>query len=209
MRSISVVDYGVGNLKSVSRAIEEAGGSVKFIKDSESLLSADRILLPGVGAFGHCVNELKNRQLFDSVKAYIEKERPLLGICVGMQMLLDVGLEFGKHEGLGFISGEVAKIPVPSKKVKLPHIGWNNLSFFSDESKKCPLLSSIKESDYFYFLHSYRSVPSTDQNVLATTDYEGVKIPALIGRGSVYGCQFHPEKSGVKGIQVLKNFLSL
>jgi glutamine amidotransferase len=195
---IAVIDYGAGNLFSVCNALTYLNIAHTVTKDAKELDRADAIILPGVGAFPAAMESLRATGLVDTVKANAKK-KPLLGICLGMQMLFDRSDENGDCDGLGLIAGEVHRIP--SKKVIIPHMGWNELVITQDS----PLLKNIETPVYTYFVHSYQAF-CDDSNIIAYCDYDG-KVPALVTDGKfVFGAQFHPEKSGEKGLMMLRNF---
>lgn len=206
-----IIDYGSGNLrsaeKSTVRAAADAGLSMEVIVTSspDEVACADRIILPGVGAFADCMYGLNGldgmREVLEEV--VLKNAKPFLGICVGMQLLADAGLEHGRKEGLGWISGTVEEIDVSqSPSLKVPHMGWNNLII----DRKHPILNGIKAGEHAYFVHSYHVKVSDTANVLAHVDYAG-KITAIIGRDNIVGTQFHPEKSQSVGLKLLENFL--
>jgi glutamine amidotransferase len=212
---VSVVDYGVGNLLSVTRALAECGAEVDLTGDAVRIAAAERVVLPGVGAFGQCVERLRERGLDEAVLRFVATGRPLLGICVGMQMLLSRGEEFGEHAGLGLIDGTVRLVPRTTKgnRVrKVPHIGWFPLQ--SPEAAgagswaETPLASSSAGTDV-YFLHSYEARPDDPDAVLAEYPVAETAICAAIARDNVFGTQFHPEKSGEAGLAILRTYLSL
>jgi glutamine amidotransferase len=212
MSKIVVVDYGLGNLKSVSRAIEYCGGKPEISSDRKIIASAKKIILPGVGAFGEGMKRLKELEVDRAIKGAVENGSYLLGICLGMQMLLETSEEFGLQEGLGLIKGSVKKIQflgdygVPSRKV--PHIGWSPIYCAPKrENWSDSILSNIPEGSTVYFVHSYMASPTNDDEVIASCNYEGLNISAVIGSGNILGMQFHPEKSGLIGLQILKNYL--
>ena len=196
---IGIVDYGVGNLFSLESSLKAIGAEAKLVSSSDGLRAADRIILPGVGAFGDAAKKLRSSGLFDEIKREAESGKPILGICLGMQLLFEKSLEFGVHEGLGLIGGEVRPIAeVIPKGYKIPHIGWNGLEFIPH-----PLFKYLNEGDSVYFVHSFYGADCPD--VIATTDY-GAKLTAAVARNNVMGCQFHPEKSGKVGLSILKAF---
>ncbi len=196
---IGIVDCGVGNLFSLKSSLKAIGAEAKLFSSSDGLRSADRIILPGVGAFGDAAKKLRSSGLFDEIKREAESGKPILGICLGMQLLFEKSLEFGVHEGLGLIGGEVRPIAeVIPKGYKIPHIGWNGLEFIPH-----PLFKYLNEGDSVYFVHSFYGADCPD--VIATTDY-GAKLTAAVARKNVMGCQFHPEKSGKVGLSILKAF---
>ncbi len=210
---VLLVDYGVGNLLSAARALRAAGGDVEVSGNPERVRAAPRLVLPGVGAFGDCMTELRRRGLEAPLKEFGASGKPMLGICVGMQILMDYGEEFGRHEGLGLIPGHVAKLDatdVDGAPLKLPHIGWNELLAPQGrngwEGTVCaglPAMSSV------YFLHSFAARPDSTTDILAETEYGGRRVVAAVARGAVQGAQFHPEKSGIIGLTILEKFLRL
>ena len=197
MGRIAVVDYGVGNLKSVTNAMDYLGLKTIITSDQRELELADAIILPGVGAFPDAADKLRGTGLDRVVIAQAER-KPILGICLGMQLLFDQGEEVRECKGLNLVGGCVRKIETD---LKLPHIGWNSLSF----PNPSPLFAGVEEGSYVYFVHSFCGVAADPATVIAQTDY-GTPVVAAVGKGSVYGCQFHPEKSGEVGLQILRNF---
>lgn len=203
----AIVDYGVGNLFSLRSSLDLIGEKASVTSDPDVLMSADRVILPGVGAFGDAADKLAETGLGEVVKAAAGAGKPLLGICLGMQLLFDRSLEFGEHAGLGLIPGVV--IPMEGNipdGLKIPQIGWNSLSF-TDAGKKSPLFSSTPDGAYVYFVHSFFA-SDCDASVTAYTDY-GVRMTAAAARGNVCGTQFHPEKSGSTGLDILRAFCSM
>lgn len=201
---IAVVDYGVGNLFSLVSSLKAVGAEVVVSGDEEVIKSADKIVLPGVGAFGDAVNKLKESGLFSVVKQQAEKGVPLLGICLGMQLLFEKSYEFGAFDGLGLIKGEICPIkPDVSDDLKIPHIGWNKLNIV----KKDGILKDVNDGDYVYFVHSFYG-KNCAESVSSTTEY-GAVLTASVSNKNVYGCQFHPEKSGEVGLKILKAFCEL
>lgn len=202
---VGIVDYGVGNLFSLKSSFAEIGVKAEVSGDISFLSEADRIILPGVGAFGDASKKLFESGLADFVKKEASNGKPLMGICLGMQLLFDRGLEYGVHPGLGLISGEVRPISevVPSE-LKIPHMGWNALDFCGKGSE---LFKYINNGDYVYFVHSFQGVVS-DGSVIATADY-GAPLTAAVAKGNVMGCQFHPEKSGKVGLSILRAFCDM
>jgi imidazole glycerol-phosphate synthase subunit HisH len=207
---ITVVDYGVGNLLSVQRAFEYCGSNVLLASDPDSILSAERVVLPGVGAFENAMQALKDRGLVKPLKQLAEKGTPLLGICLGMQLLFDESEEFGLTEGLGLIPGRVVRLPsitVTGKAQKIPHIGWNLLSLAeSQHSWGKTILQDNLPGDATYYVHSFMSVPSISEHRIADCFYGGHRIPAVVAMNRIYGCQFHPEKSGEVGLRIIRRF---
>ena len=196
---IGIVDYGVGNLFSLRSSFAALGEEAKICKTAEELSFADKIILPGVGAFGDAIKKLKGSGLADAIKIEVEKGKALLGICLGMQLLFDDSYEYGYHKGLGLIKGSVKPLSdyIPSD-LKIPQIGWNSLKI-----KENPLFKYIKNGDYVYFVHSYCAVEC--DKVIATTEY-GADVTAAVADKNVFGCQFHPEKSGDVCLKILKAF---
>lgn len=211
--SVTIIDYGIGNLYSVGRAFESSGASVRVTSTHEYIEDAVRLVLPGVGAFEDGMKGLTQRGQVEPLKRFIESGRPFLGICVGMQLMLDVGEEFGEHAGLGLIPGRVTAIPktgVDGRPHRIPHIGWNALvPPIHNPDWSRGLLRSLPERPSVYFVHSFAPVPMHDEHRLADCLYDGWRISAVIQSGNAYGCQFHPEKSGSIGLKIVENFLSL
>jgi glutamine amidotransferase len=200
VKKIAVVDYGVGNLRSVVRGLEKAGAVTLITGDSEEILAADGIVLPGVGAFHEGMEHL--RPLCRTIQE-ASVRTPLLGICLGMQMLMETSEEHGHHQGLGLVPGEVRRFPV-MPGMKVPHMGWNTLHLNQDDH---PLFAGLSEQEYVYFVHSYY-VTTEPEHTLTTTTYI-TDFASSVGRGNVYGVQFHPEKSGQAGLRILSNFINL
>jgi glutamine amidotransferase len=213
MTRVLVVDYGVGNLLSVCRALEACGAAVELDGSPERIPQAERVVVPGVGAFGDCMRELGRRKLIQPILDYVVTGKPVLGICVGMQMMMQVGEEFGEHAGLGLASGSVRAIPSTSSdgaSHKIPHIGWNALLKPSPETVwEGTILDGVAPGSACYFVHSFTAEPVDDHIRLADCTYNGRCISAALRIGNVYGTQFHPEKSGPIGLHILKNFLAL
>ena len=201
---ISIVDYGVGNLFSLYSSLKSLGEDVLVTGDEKELEKADRIILPGVGAFGDAAAKLRNTGLDEAVKRQANKGKPLMGICLGMQLLFDKGFEYGEHSGLGLIPGEVVPMQgVIPDCLKIPHIGWNALIF----RQETPLFKYIHDGDYVYFVHSFYAA-NCKSSVIADTEY-GTELTAAVAKENVFGCQFHPEKSGDVGLKILKAFCEL
>jgi len=201
---IAIIDYGVGNLFSLAASFRKIGAETVVTSDREVIARADRVILPGVGAFGDAARKLRESGLDKVVIEEAGKGKPLMGICLGMQLLFEYGEEFGHHEGLGLLKGSV----VPMKGVipadyKIPHIGWNRLSVKRD----IPLFRYIKDGDHVYFVHSFYAEGCED-SLAATTEY-GAELTAAVAKGNVMGCQFHPEKSGEVGLNILRGFLDV
>lgn len=197
---IAIIDYGVGNLFSLKSSLDFIGAQNVVTKDPLVIQQADRIILPGVGAFADAIKLLHETGLVPVIKDQVAKGKPLLGICLGMQLLFDTSYEYGCHKGLGLVDGDVCPIADDvDKSFKIPHMGWNSLDFVGD----CPLFKYIKNGDYVYFVHSYYA--KNCNNVVATSNY-GADLTAMVQKGKVFGAQFHPEKSGATGLAILKAF---
>ena len=212
--TVTVIDYGIGNLLNVVRALQHCGAEVTVADDATQVVNMpDRLVLPGVGAFRDGMQELKARGFDDLVKSFALTERPFLGICVGAQMLFDVGEEFGDYPGLGLIPGRVVPVPqidVSGKQHRIPHIGWGMLEKPATRTSwKGTILNRIEVLEPMYFVHSFAPSPTKEEHRLADTHYNGVRICAAVARGSIYGCQFHPERSAQHGLNILLAFLAL
>ena len=199
---IAIIDYGVGNLFSLISSFKAIGQDAVVTGDPQVIRLAEKLVLPGVGAFGDASKKLLDSGLDKVVKEQVALGKPLLGVCLGMQMLFEESYEYGKHQGLGLLKGKVVPFDLP-KEYKIPHIGWNALHFV----KQSPLLKYINPQDCVYFVHSFHAVDCED-SLIATTEY-GQEVTALVGCGNVYGAQFHPEKSGDVGLKILKGFCEL
>ncbi len=209
---VTVIDYGVGNLLSVQRALEHCGAEVYTTNQSSAILAASRVVLPGVGAFANAMAELERLQLVDVIQKVAQKGIPLLGICLGMQLLLDESEEFGLTQGLGLIPGRV--IPVPYSSItgqpqKIPHIGWNGLVLSPGSPNwQNTILEAVEPGESTYFVHSFMANPLDISHRVADCIYGGMPISAVIGQENLWGCQFHPEKSGEVGLKILRQFLA-
>ena len=200
---IAIIDYQMGNLRSVQKGFERVGHSATITSDPAVLAQAEKIVLPGVGAFGDAMSELRRRDLVGPIRQAIDAAKPFLGICLGLQLLFDVGHEGGRHEGLGVLRGEVVRFNLPHE-LKVPHMGWNELLI----RRRPPALNGLAEGTHVYFVHSYFVVPQ-DASVVATeTDYGG-RFCSSIWRDNIFATQFHPEKSQSDGLAILKNFADL
>lgn len=212
MKQITVIDYGIGNLLSVVRAFEYHGVTVKVTDAAAEIEDADALVLPGVGAFGDGMQSLRQRRLIEPLLNYFSKERPFLGICLGMQMMLQTSEEFGDQQGLGIIAGDVRRIPDTGSDGmphKIPHIGWNELTAPDGISWDNTILQGVRQGSAVYFVHSYAALPTRPDDRLADCHYNGCVIAAAIRKGPLYGCQFHPEKSGTVGLRIISNFINL
>lgn len=197
---IAIIDYGMGNLHSVSKAVERLGYEAVVTSDEAEILAADGAILPGVGAFGDAMEQLRESRLDGVTARYAQTGKPLLGICLGMQLLFTSSEEHGSYEGLNLLPGKVVRF---QGSYKIPHMGWNRLQF----KQSSPLLEGVEEG-HVYFVHSYQVMPEQASDLLAVTDYHQ-QVSAVVGRDNVFGMQFHPEKSGSIGMQLLGNFLRL
>ena len=200
---IAIIDYDAGNIKSVEKALLKLGADVVVTNDAEVILQADKVILPGVGAFGDAMANLKKYHLDEVIYKVVEKGTPFLGICLGLQLLFERSDETPGVDGLGILKGEVLRIP-ESGDLKIPHMGWNSLHFQNDGR----LFANLPQESYVYFVHSYYLKAEEETIVKATTDYS-VNIHASVEKGNVFACQFHPEKSSDVGLQILKNFMEL
>lgn len=205
---IAIIDYGVGNLFSLTASLKHLGAEAIVTNKKEDIEAADRIILPGVGAFEDAIAKLRATGLVDTIMEETAKGKPLLGICLGMQLLFEESHEYGVHEGLGLIKGTIASITEDMKEaditgLKVPHMGWNPLAFAEDE----PLFKYIKQGDSVYYVHSFYG-KDCEENTIATSEY-GIKITGAVRNGSVYGTQFHPEKSGAVGLKILEAFMEV
>ncbi|ACI21109.1 imidazole glycerol phosphate synthase subunit HisH [Thermodesulfovibrio yellowstonii] len=198
---IALVDYGMGNIRSVSKAIEAVGGEVSITQSPEEIRKAKAIVLPGVGAFRDCMSNLTELGLLEAVREEILKGKPYLGICLGMQILFTESEEFGMCKGLDLIKGKVTRFKLP-QDYKIPHMGWNTVIF----KKKSKLLSEISDNSYFYFVHSYYVVPEESNFVGGVTEY-GIEFTSMIIYENIFATQFHPEKSQKMGLKLLSNFI--
>ena len=200
---IAIIDYQMGNLRSVQKALEKVGQQAVITSDAAEIGRAEKVILPGVGAFEDCIAELRRRDLVGPIKDAVAADKPFLGICLGLQLLFDVSYENGTHEGLGILPGEVVRFEVP-EELKVPHMGWNGLAV----KRRPPLLEGIAEGTHVYFVHSYYVKPR-DASVIATeTDYGG-PFCSMVWRGNLFATQFHPEKSQAEGLKILANFAAL
>jgi glutamine amidotransferase len=201
VRPVAIVDYGMGNLRSVQKAFERLGHAAEVTRDAGRIGEAPAVVLPGVGAFGACMTNLTSLGLVEPVRHAITRGRPFLGICLGMQLLFDESEEFGPVAGLGVLPGRVVRFP-PNAERKVPHMGWNTLRVL----RPTPALAGLDDGAYVYFVHSYYPVPA-DPAVIATTTPYGVEFASSVVRDNVFACQFHPEKSQRVGLRLLDNFV--
>lgn len=197
---ISIIDYGMGNLRSVQKAFEKLGTSAQIVTTPDQVRSATKLILPGVGAFRDAIHELKRLDLVEPIREYIQADKPFLGICLGLQLLFDVSYEDGTWPGLSVVSGEVVRFPM-QEGLKVPHMGWNTLQ----RAGASQILNGLPDDASVYFVHSYYVVPKDESVVAARTDY-GVPFTSVISRGNLFATQFHPEKSQKVGLKLLENF---
>lgn len=200
---IAIIDYGMGNLKSVYNALKKIGAECKITSDKEEIRNADKLILPGVGAFKDCMDNLRKEGLIEVIREETKGGKPLLGICLGMQVLFEKGYEGEETEGLGLLKGNVTKMEEPS--VKIPHIGWNNL----EKNREDDMLKGIEKDAFVYYVHSYRASEYNDEDLVGYSSYGSLKIPGLFRKDNIIGAQFHPEKSGEDGLKMLINFKEL
>ena len=207
MSVIAVIDYDVGNIKSICNAFEKVGANIIVTRDSGEIFKADGVVLPGVGAFAHGMEKLKQYGLDKTILEVAGSGKPLLGICLGMQMLFSSSEEFGNTTGLGIIPGEILKLPLINPAYqKLPHVSWNELSECGSGSWGKSILKDVAENENMYFVHSFFANPEYKKDILSTTVYSGHKFCSTVQRNNVYGCQYHPEKSAIAGLKIITNF---
>ncbi len=203
----TIIDYGIGNLRSIEKALRHVGADVERTDDPQRIAEAERLVLPGVGAFGTCIGEIRRRGLEAPIGEAVARGTPLLGVCVGMQLLFEESTEGGAHVGLGLLPGRVVRFPgadADGAPLKVPHVGWNTLSL----RRPSPLLEGLASGDHVYFVHSYHAAPAAPAHVLAASTY-GAPFSAVVRRNNVFGVQFHPEKSQHSGLRILRNFARL
>jgi glutamine amidotransferase len=204
---IAIIDYGMGNLRSVQKAIERVGGDAQIVHAPKELARADKIVLPGVGAFQDAIDRIRSQKLDEAILSACRSDMPFLGICLGLQMLFETAYENGMHKGLGIFGGEVRRFDFPQtqeRPLPVPQMGWNQIRF----QRPCPIYDGLRDGEYVYFCHSYYVAP-TDENLVATrTDY-GIDFVSSIRRGNLFATQFHPEKSQSVGLKILENFVRL
>lgn len=198
---ITIIDYGMGNLKSVYNALKKVNFDCQISSEVTDIEMADNLILPGVGAFKDAMDNLQNLDLILPIRKKVNDGCPLLGICLGMQMLFDEGYECELRKGLGFIEGKI-KLMNSKENIKIPHIGWNRLEF----NRENKILNNINKESFVYYVHSFMATEMIDENLIAYSKYGDINIPGIVNKGNVYGMQFHPEKSGEVGLKILKNF---
>jgi glutamine amidotransferase len=207
---IAIVDYDLGNVRSVGNAFAYCGAQVSLTRNHKELMGASGLILPGVGSFAFGASQLRKYGLFEVIKSFSESGKPILGICLGMQLLMSQGEEHGQTEGLGLIKGVVKSLrELGGLNGRLPHVGWNSLAKPEDCSWSDTILNDVEEGTCMYFVHSYAAIPIDPLNRLSETEYGGVRFCSSIRSGNIYGCQFHPEKSGHDGLRLIKQFVSI
>ena len=205
---ISILDYGVGNIKSIRNAFEKSGVKTRVVENFDEILQAKALVIPGVGAFSEASKSLKANNFSSAIKEFSKSNKPILGICLGMQLLFDSSTEFGKTEGLGLISGTVNCLKPNKENYKLPHVSWNYLLPANNDKMqwKNTILENLECTEEVYFVHSFAAVPKDEIHSLSITEYGGQKFCSSVKKGNIYGCQFHPEKSGAIGLKIIGNF---
>lgn len=209
-RNVIIIDYGIGNVKSISNALVNLNAKPILSQDVKMIANADALILPGVGAFKKGMENLTNSNIKQGIYEFVKKGNPFLGICLGMQMLLEESEEFGITQGLGLVKGKVKKIPISKKSNDiLPHVGWNEIATPSNKEWENSILNGVQPKSDVYFVHSYVAVPESLNSVLSTTTYSEIQFCSSLQQDNIYGTQFHPEKSGKIGLSILSNFLKL
>jgi len=206
---IIIINYEIGNVRSILNAFEKVGITPILSRNKSEILNADGIVLPGVGSFSHGMKNLDKYSLVDTLKEYAKTNKPILGICLGMQMLLEESQEFGITKGIGLIPGKVIKLPIKDQAYeKLPHISWNEIKLKKINWNNT-ILKNIKHNSDMYFVHSYIAIPDNEEHILSTTEYSKYEFCSSIKKNNIYGCQFHPEKSAFLGLQIIENFVNI
>ena len=209
MKKITIIDYGAGNILSLKRAFEFLSINAEVTSDLKKIQKSSYLILPGDGAFGYAVKNLKKKKIFNLLSEHIKKSKPLLGICLGMQLLFTESNEFGNHKGLDFIKGKIIKISTKNHTAKIPAIGWSKIKLeLSNKMIKKINLNSF-DNKSFYFVHSFKAIPTNKENLLGFYHHGNDKVAALVGKDNVFGTQFHPEKSGKIGLELIKKFVNL
>lgn len=207
--SIAILDYDIGNVRSISEAFKKHGAEVFLTRNKFDILESDGLVIPGVGSFSHGMKSLSCYGLIEIIKEFSELNKPILGICLGMQLLFDESYEYGKTQGLSLLKGKVIKIPTKnSQSEKLPHVSWNEI-YLNEISWNNTILSNIDNGSEMYFVHSYVAEPEDTSQILSITEYSKNKFCSSIKKGNIYGCQFHPEKSGTNGLRLILNFINI
>ena len=211
MKKITIIDYGCGNILNLARAIKFLGYEVETTHEVKRIINSSHVILPGVGAFGNAMKQLEKYSLQKTIIEYAQLNKPLLGICIGMQILFTLSYEFGVHKGLNLIEGEVIKISNKNnKEIKIPHVGWNEIYPNNDKKEwKNKILKNNLIGKNFYFVHSFACLTKNSDSTIAVCNYSGISIPAVVSVDNIFGCQFHPEKSADNGLAFLKNFCEI
>ena len=208
MIKIGIIDYGVGNIRSISNAFNSFNCETIFSDDKKAILECDGLILPGVGAYKHAMDKLKSKNLIDVINEYVETTKPFLGICLGMQMLFERSSEFGETNGLGLIRGDVKKLP-SQENIKLPFISWTSIHRNNDLQWSGTILENTKELSDFYHVHSYYADPENSEHILSYSMYNDFEYCSTVKKDNIFGCQYHPEKSGEEGLKIIKSFIDL
>ena len=206
-KKVVIIDYSLGNTFSVQQALAYFDIEAELTDDKQKVENAEAIILPGVGAFGEAMKNLQSKELINPIKSFVEKGKPFLGICLGMQLLFDKSEEFGSTEGLGIISGTIKKFNFENKKVHVPQMGWNNIQEPVSGKWKNTALSGIKNNEFMYFVHSFYAAPDKHENILCETEYAGLKYCSAVIHKNVFATQFHPEKSASEGLKIYKSWI--
>lgn len=206
---ISIIDYEIGNVKSIINALKKIGIEPLLTHDKETILTSDGLILPGVGAFAYGMDNLQKYGLIEVINNFVNTKKPFMGICLGMQMLMEESEEFGITKGLGLIEGKVIKLPIQNSNYeKLPHVSWNEISKHNIAWENT-IFNNIQEQSDMYFVHSFVATPIHEENILSTTEYSDYRFCSAIKKDNIYGCQFHPEKSGEIGLKIMQNFVNI
>lgn len=208
-QKVTIIDYGLGNLFSISQAIIHAGGVPVVTSDKETIVNSDFLVLPGMGAFGDAMQNLEKLDLVSPILEYTASQKPIMGVCLGMQILFEESEEFGTHKGLGIIPGVIKRFPPQSQegKVKVPQIAWNQIYQSETTHWETSPLNNIADNEYMYFVHSYYTIPEQQKNILSLTQYAGIEYCSSVRHKNVFAFQFHPEKSGKSGLKIYENFI--
>lgn len=210
MTRIAIIDYDIGNVKSITNALENVGAKVLITRNESDILKSDGVILPGVGAFSYGMKKLKEYCLDSLIIRYAKEDKPLLGVCLGMQMLFAESEEFGVSQGLGLIDGKIKKLKTLNPEFeKLPHVSWNEIKKTKNSVWSNTILDGLNDSSNMYFVHTYSAHPDDEAYVLSQTEYSNYKFCSSVRKGNIYGCQFHPEKSAVEGLLIMKNFVKI
>lgn len=210
MITVAVIDYGIGNIKSICRALEKSGAKTVITNERSTILAANGVVLPGVGAFTHGMEKINDLGIDSILRSYVELGKPILGVCLGMQLLFSRSTEFGQTKGLGLIPGQVDLLSrFDVMKDKLPHIGWSEISKIESLTWRDTILDGLTEQDEMYFVHSYHAKPDSTGDILSTTTYSQVEFCSTVKHENIYGCQYHPEKSAGAGLAIMKNFVEI